>query len=217
MTDEKTLFERASELSVAVRKLSDSLKKLGNPDDLMSRVATLEGKRLSFREYTEAKASITYPFNYIAAIALPAGATNRIQGNITVSQKGWFFADRIFASYLPTADAAVLGTANMWGPLARSNPFIAGAGDIAGAEVYNQLNFFLEYVDGRTQQARQNMPIPGDILYRTDHDGLILPGGDAFGPNANIAVFITPTVAPANAGIIYITFNGKQCHDVLPQ
>jgi hypothetical protein len=81
----------------------------------------------------------------------------------------------------------------------------------------NQVNFFLEYYDGRTQQARQNLPIPGDILYRSDKDGFILPGGDAFGPNANIAVFVTPTVAPTNAGVLYVTFNGVQCHDVLPQ
>lgn len=214
MANDSELFGRVSELSVAVRKLSDGLKKLGDPEALSARVATLEGKKLSFRQYTERKASITYPFNYIAQIALAAGVTNRIQGNITISQKGWFFADRISASYLPSAGAP---NANMWGPLARSNPYIAGAGAIAGAEVTNQLNFFLEYYDGRTQQARQNLPIPGDILYRSDRDGYILPGGDAFGPNSNIAVFITPTVAPTNAGAIYIVFNGIQCHDVLPQ
>ena len=214
MADSSELFGRVSELSVAMRKISDGLKKLGDPESLAARLATLEGKKLSFRQYTEAKASITYPFTYITAIALAAGVTNRIQGNITISQKGWFFADRIFASYLPSAGVP---NANMWGPLARSNPYIAGAGAIAGAEVTNQVNFFLEYYDGRTQQARQNLPIPGDILYRSDHDGYILPGGDAFGPNANIAVFVTPTVAPTNAGVLYITFNGKQCHDVLPQ
>ena len=217
MADEKSTFERLAELTVAVRKIGSGLKKLGDPDELMARVAALEGKRLSFREYTEAKASITYPFNYIATIALAQGVTNRIQGNITISQRGWFFADRILVSYLPSADGGGFGTANMWGPLARSNPYIAGAGNIAGAEVPNQVNFFLEYYDGRTQQARQNLPIPGDILYRTDHDGYILPGGDAFGPNANIAVFVTPTVAPANPGTLYVLFNGKQCHDVLPQ
>lgn len=214
MANDSELFGRVSELSVAVRKLSDGLKKLGDPEALAARVATLEGKKLSFRQYTERKASITYPFNYIAQIALAAGVTNRVQANITVSQKGWFFADRVFASYLPSAGAP---NANMWGPLARSNPYIAGAGAIAGAEVTNQVNFFLEYYDGRTQQGRQNLPIPGDILYRTDRDGYILPGGDAFGPNANVSVFITPTVAPANAGTLYIVFNGVQCHDVLPQ
>jgi hypothetical protein len=217
MADEKTLFERIAELTVAARKIGTGLKKLGDPDELMGRLDSLEGKVLSFREYTERKASITYPFTYIAQIALPAGATNRVIGNITISQKGWFFAERIFASWLPTTDIGGFGTANMWAPLARSNPYIAGAGAIALAEVYNQLNFFFEYVDGRTQQARQNIPIPGDILYRTDHDGYILPGGDAFGPNANIAVAITPTVAPTNHGVLSVAFNGKQCHDVLPQ
>lgn len=214
MADEKSTYERLAELTVAVRRIGSGLKKLGDPDELMSRVASLEGKRLSFRQYTENKASITYPFTYIAAVALPLGATNRVTGNFAVSQKGWFFADRIFISILP---GGALQGANMWAPIARSNPSVAVGAMPAGADVLNLYNFFFEYVDGRTQQQRQSAPIPGDIFYRSDKDGLILPGGDAFGPNTNITVFITPTVATPSIAMAYVAFNGIQCHDVLPQ
>jgi hypothetical protein len=207
------LFDRVAGLTVAARKLGAGLRRLGDPGLFVARVRALEEEKLSFREAKTNNASNAYPFTYVAPIAL-AAATTRIQANITISQFGWFFADRIWASWLPAAGAV---GANAWGPIGRSNPFIAGAGHIVAGVVANTLNFFLEYSDVRTQQSRQNLPIPGDLLYRTDGDGYLLPGGDAFGPNASISLLITPTVAPANAGVLYVCFNGVQLQDVLPQ
>jgi hypothetical protein len=211
--DDKTAFEQLAGLSVVTRRLSAGLKRLGDPSLLLARIKWLENDPMSFRRSVQNKASNTYPFTYVASIPL-AAATTRVQANLTISQFGWFFADRIFASWLPSAG---VGTLNMWAPIGRSNPFIAGAGAIVVPEVQNQLNFFLEYADIRTQQSRQNLPIPGDLLYRGDGDGYLLPGGDGFGPNTTVSLFVTPTVAPQNAGTLYICFNGVQCHDVLPQ
>ena len=213
-----TAFERLAGLTVAARRLSTGLRRLGDPSLFMARLKWLEEEPLTFRKATCNKASNTYPFTYVASIPIPA-ALGQVRGAITVSQFGWFFADRLFASWLPSADAGGFGTANMWAPIGRSNPFIAGAGRIAipPVQVANQLNFFLEYSDLRTQQARQNIPIPGDLLYRGDGDGYLLPGGDAYGPNTTVNILVTPTVAPTNAGTLYVMFNGVQCRDVLPQ
>jgi len=210
--DDRTAFEQLAGLNVVARRLSSALKRFGDPSLFRARLKWLEDEPMTFREATQNKASNTYPFTYVASIPL-AAATTRIQANITISQFGWFFADRIFASWLPGAGALI----GMWAPIGRSNPFIAGAGNIVVPEVADQLNFFLEYSDVRTQQSRQNLPIPGDLLYRGDGDGYILPGGDGFGPNTTISLYVTPTVAPQHAGTLYVMFNGIQCHDVLPQ
>lgn len=212
---DREMFDRVAGVTVAARRLSSSLKRIGDPGLFLARLRALEEEEMSFREYTQNRAANTYPFTYVAVVALPAASVARVQVAITISQFGWFFADRIFASWLPSAGA---GTLNMWAPIGRSNPVIAGAGHIAaGIVVANTLNFFLEYADTRTQQARQNAPIPGDLLYRCDNDGYTLPGGDAFAPNTAVSLIITPTVAPANAGTLYVCFNGVQCADVLSQ
>lgn len=212
--ENRELFDRVAGLTVAARRLGNSLKRIGDPGLFLARLKALEEEEMSFREYTTNKAANAYPFTYVSPIALPAASTARVQAQITISQFGWFFADKIFASWLPSAGA---GTLNMWAPIGRSNPYVAGAGHIVAGVVANTLNFFLEYTDVRTQQNRQNLPIPGDLLYRGDSDGYILPGGDAYGPNTTINLYITPTVAPANAGTLYVCFNGVQCADVLSQ
>lgn len=170
------------------------------------------GGYLSFRDEQMAKAAAVIPFYYVISIALTSTTTNRTPGSVNISQSGWFFLDRIYASWIPSAGAE----ANTWQPIASSNPFIAGSAEVAGAAVGTTINFFFEISEGRAQRNRQNVPIPGDILFRGDADGFPA-GGDAYGPNSTVFINVTPTVAPGQNGTLYFTLSGMHCLDILQQ
>lgn len=198
-------------LQVTTRQITKKLGKFGDPDLLIKRVAELEGKQLSFREYTMLHAEKTIPFNYRISRTVAAADTSRVVGSVTISQEGYFFLDRIYFSWLPSEG----DNANTWCPIASSNPFIAGSAGVAGAAIADTINFFYEISEGRAQRERQDNAIPGDICYRQDGDGILGPEGDAFGPNSTVQAFITPTIALTNAGTLYITLQGVQCLDYL--
>jgi len=158
---------------------------------------------LSFRNLVRARSQYSFPFHYIREITLPANSTNRVISTITTSPGGWFFADRVFASYR-TTEGSYSGT---WRPLAHSDSAIA-----VNAAVEDVLDFSWDYSEARTNRARQNdaQVIPGDLLFRRDSDGYLL-NGDPWAPATNVTIGVTPISAPVHAGIIVFTFLGEQC------
>jgi hypothetical protein len=209
------LAQAVQNCQVGIRKLGGALKQFGDPQLLLKRLDALEGKQLSFREYTMLNAEKTIPFSYRIDVTITAASTARVPGSTTINEEGYFFLDRIYFSWLPdTADGAA-APANVWTPFASSNPFLFGSAAVAGAAIGNDLNFFTELSEGRAQRDRQDQPVPGDIFLRQDGDGILGPEGDAFGPNSSVTAHITPTLAPTNGGTLYVTLQGVQCLDYL--
>lgn len=162
----------------------------------------------SFREVVRRAAEMIIPFHYIVNVVIPGASTQQIVQPITIGADGWFFADRVFASWRPTAGA----NAGLFMPLANSDPAIAVAAAVPAA-VADVLNFVWQYSEDRTQRARQSqgLNIPGDLLYRRDTGYGYLLGGDPWAPATTVTVAVTPTIALANAGILTFTFFGEQC------
>lgn len=196
---------------VGIRKLSAMLQKFGDPQLLLKRVDALEGKHLSFREYTMLNAEKVIPFAYRIDVAIAASSTARVPGVATITEEGYFFLDRIMYSWMPSAGV----NANTWRPISSSNPYLAGSAAVAGAAIADTIDFFVEISEGRASRDRQNLPIPGDVYHRQDGDGILGPEGDAFGPNSTVTAHITPAVALTNAGTLYVTLLGVQCLDYL--
>jgi hypothetical protein len=159
-----------------------------------------------FREFIRMAAEYVLPFRYIVELPISA-STQRIVQPFQTSPEGWFFADRVWASWRPTAGP----NANTWRALAHSNPPIA-VSDAAGNIVPDVLDFTWEYSEARTNRARQNesRTIPGDLLFRNDGDGFLL-NGDPWSPATAVTIAATPLVAPDNPGVLTFTFLGEQC------
>jgi hypothetical protein len=209
----KRLNEAQVSTSVALRKLTKHVKQLGDPKLILSRLDMLEGRQLSFRQYMTQKSAKAIPFNYRVDVALTTGSTARTTNTTNISQDGWFFLDRIYASWLPSTG----GDANRWQPISAGHPEIAAGEAVSGGNIATVLNFFFEWSDGRAERNRQSDPIPSDLLYRTDGDGLLGPEGDQFGPNSTVTFAVTPTLAPTVDGTLYFTLQGVQCLDVLKE
>lgn len=197
--------ERLNVQGGQIQGIQRIIKRFGSPEGLLGRIETLENCKLSFKEKTIREAAWTIPHTYLVNIALTAAVT-RVTGNINVSQWGWFFAERMYICWRPSAGANI----NRYRPISSGNPIIAGNEAVAAGAVADTLNFLLDISEGRAQRDRQNLPVPGDVFYRIDGDGLI-PGGDAYGPNSNVQFGITPTIAPTNAGTCTVVVQGIQC------
>jgi hypothetical protein len=156
----------------------------------------------NFRDFIKWNAEMVLPFRYIIKVDLEDDTKERT-GSISTSPRGWFFADRVQASFYPTAG----DNENLWRPLASSNPTIASSG-----AVDDVLNFSWGYSEARTNQSRQSESnlVPGDLLYRHDGDGFLL-GGDPWSPATVVTVKVTPRIAPDNGGVLTFTFLGEQC------
>lgn len=176
----------------------------GSIHDYQKRIE-LYKQAMDFRTAVKSVAEAVLPFHQIINVTITA-ATTRVTQVLHTSAAGWFFADRVFGSFRPTAGA----NAGRWRPIASSDPVVAswaGAADV--------LDFTWEYYEDRTNRARQNdaRVIPGDLLFRRDGDGLLL-GGDPWAPATDITVAITPLVAPDNEGVFTFVFLGEQCINV---
>ncbi len=213
MTPQEVLRMQEKKLDAQATRLGDQSARI---DALAKMIGGLEKVRegdmkklrefklaLNFRELVKARSQFSFPFHYIREITLPANSTNRVTATITTSPGGWFFADRVFASYRVT-EGVYSGT---WRPLAHSDPAIA-----VDANVADVIDFTWDYQEARTNRARQNdaQVIPGDLLFRRDSDGYLL-GGDPWAPATNVTIGVTPLASPAHAGVIVFTFLGEQC------
>lgn len=191
-------------------KLTGDLKVLKTKSDADSKVIRELKIGHSFRAMIERAAEMVVPFHYMTNLTLTANSTTRVRNTIQTSSKGWFFADRVFASFRPTAGA----NAGEWRPLTHSHPAIA-VQDVDGGganPLVDILDFDWEYSENRTNMERQNdqLTIPGDLLARRDNDGYLL-GGDPWAPRSTITVGATPRVALTNAGVLTFTFLGSLC------
>jgi len=200
--------DKLSKLNEQSVKMNEQLTELRCTNEHQAKMIKEIQLGKNFREYVTRAAEYTLPFRYIVEITITA-TTNRVPQPFPISPKGWFFADRVWASWRPTAGSLT----GLWCPLSHSDPVIAvhNASGV-GVDVPDVLDFDWEYEDARTNQSRQNesRTIPGDLLFRRDSDGYLL-GGDPWAPATSITVAVTPRVAPDNAGVITFTFLGEQC------
>jgi hypothetical protein len=200
-------------------KMVRKFKKLGDPEELLDRVTSVEAlitrmRQPSFRQKMIQEAAWTVPRHYSIIFEFESGDSERQIDSVVIDQEGWFFCDRIWAVWR-IDDENSLDNGRFVG-VSSGHPFILGS--TAGGVAYpaNILDFLWEYQEGRSQRTRQNIPLPSDILYRTDLDGFP-PGGDSFGPNTSVQFTITPTRAAETDGLLQIVLSGIQCLKVLKQ
>lgn len=129
-----------------------------------------------------------------------AASTNRVQGNITLAADGPFIARAIHFGWRPTAG----NLTGKWRPIA-STTDIANIG-----ATFDTIDFYWEYAVTGSRRNRQNVPVPSAMLRQaeTGNGYWDLPTEDAFSATATITVWVTPTVAPDHAGIMYVGFSG---------
>ena len=205
-------IKRANAAAQQIRAIADSMKQ--GDAMVVQRFNSLDkllaGRKPTYAERVVSCAEHVVPFFYIVDIAFATGATARTPGVINIDQDGYFLADRYYGAWRPTTGA----NAGEFKPISSGNPFVAGTELTAAANVPDKMDFVWEIVEGSSQRARQNAPIPGDILYRQDSDGY-LTEPDVYPPSSTITVIITPTQAVDNAGIFSFVVQGRQCLNVL--
>lgn len=181
-----------NQLAATIRILQQQISKLGSE---LSMLKTEGGKSASLPGQYAGK---PIP-SFIGQEVDIAAATTRVQVNMVVAADGPFVARAIHFAYRPTAGG---GAINEWRP-------ISSADDIANAGV-DIINFYFEYYVSGSQRNRQDNPVPSALLTKGD-DGrgfFEFYTEDVFSPTSTISVWITPTVAPANAGRMYVGFSG---------
>jgi len=198
-------------------KFMQALKAFGKPGELMVRLQTLEkliacAPAPTFREKTIREAQWTVPRFYSILWDLTAQDQARVPGTVNIDQEGWFFLDRIWATYRVTAG----NDAGRFRGCSSGNAAIVASTANAVAEPIEILDFLWEYQEGRAGRTRQNFALPGDMLYRTDRDGYS-PGGDAFAPDSTVQFHIEPTRAVEQTGVFQMVLEGVQCLHVLEQ
>lgn len=205
-------LKRANAAAQQIRATAEMLKK--GEEMTISRFNSLEkllaGRRPTYAERIVACAEHVIPFFYVVDIAFATAASARTPGVINIDQEGYFLADRYYACWRPTLGA----NAGEFKPVSSGNPYIAGAEAIAGAEIADKMDFVWELVEGSSQRARQNAPIPGDILYRADADGY-LTEPDVFPPSTTLTVVVTPTQPVDTTGTFSFVVQGRQCLNVI--
>lgn len=203
MTPTEKLKRVESRIS-ALSRLVDDLKETRKKDQRKIRELII-GR--SFRAMMERNAEMVIPFRYIANLTIPDSSTATVRQTIPTTSRGWFFADRITASFRPTAGA----NAGRYSPLTYADPAIAVA-EAGGTTVPDIFEFDWAYSESRTGMERQNdqLTIPGDQLFRRDGDGYML-GGDPWAPKTIITVAVTPRLQLTNAGVCTFVFLGSLC------
>lgn len=181
-----------------------------------AKVETLEkmlAGKLSYADRIVACAEKVIPFRYNVQIDLATGTQTRTPGAVTIDQDGWFLHDRIYASLRVTlAGDALVGR---FRPMSSGNPQIAGNAAIAAAQIADTMDFVWELVEGSSQRGRQNnVPTPGDILFRQDYDGKLMHP-DVFPPSSVVTVYVTPLRAVESAATLVFTLEGRQCLNVI--
>lgn len=127
-------------------------------------------------------------------------ATNRVQGNITLSADGPFIARAIHFAWRPTADELT----GKWRPVSSAD--LQDNSNIG----HDVIDFYWEYSVTGSRRNRQNTPIASALLRMSElgHGYWDFATEDAFSATATITVWITPTVAPDHAGVMYVGFSG---------
>jgi len=128
-----------------------------------------------------------------------AANTNMSQGNIVLSADGPFLARAIHFCFRPTAG----NQTGLWRPISSArSPDVGNDDDV--------INFYWEYQVTGSHRNRQNIPVPSAIPHQAEHGHgyFDFHVEDVFGATSTVSIKITPTVAPANAGIMFVGFSG---------
>lgn len=172
---------------------------------LFKRVDELESLVSAARNQSGAPVSLPgqYPGKPIphtegVEIAIGANVTTQ-QGNITVAADGPFFVQRVMFAFRPTAG----NNTGIWRPT-------ASVDDTTGAVFTDAIDFYWEYQVSGSHRNRQNIPVPSACVWQSEkgNGAWELFVNDVIPPTATITIRISPTVAPANAGVMYVGFHG---------
>lgn len=134
-------------------------------------------------------------------------AVTQVQGNIVLTADGPFIATRILFGWRPSHDSWNL--TNQWRPTSSVSGRETRAVNVI--DTLEAIDFYWAYAVTGSRRDRQNVPVPSACLETESDSGagvyhLACP--DAFSKAATITMRITPTVAPAYAGVMYIGFHG---------
>lgn len=171
---------------------------------MMNRIDELEALVSAARNQSGAPVSLPgqYPGKPIphtegVEIAIGANVTTQ-QGNITTAADGPFFIQRIHFAFRPTA-----GLTGQWRPT-------CSVDSETGAALIDEINFYWEYQVSGSHRNRQNIPVPSACAWQAEkgNGAWELFVNDVIPPTATITIRVTPTVAPANAGVLYVGFHG---------
>jgi len=127
-----------------------------------------------------------------------AANTTRVMGNIVFSADGPFLARSIHFCFRPTA-----GATGLWRPISSArSPDIGNDDDV--------INFYWTYQVTGSHRNRSNIDVPSAIPHQAEGGNgyFDLAVEDTFEATSTVSIWITPTVAPAHAGVMYVGFHG---------
>lgn len=143
----------------------------------------------------ESLAGKRVPYSYVIDITINQGVDELQEGQVQVSRSGPFFAERIYASLRINTmqdggDASLVGRQL---PISSRSvyPFIWPAGATGTQTVDPPLDFTWGYSSTDSDRERQNSFLPGDLLERSDSDG-IFAVSDIFSEGATINFQMAP-------------------------
>lgn len=205
-----TVQEALNSLYAQVRQTEQRLAQVTNQQKQLSSdiyaLVAAKKQQLNFREAVMNESITYYPKWYALDLTVTAASTAEISGAFTITADGYFFIDRIYATWRETTGNTYRAISS--GGIAAMTP---------AATLESELDFTWEYLDGRTNQSRMNQQIPGDILFRADNDGFTVCGGDPIAPTMQVLVRATPTHVTGIAGILTFIFQGLQTVQESPQ
>ena len=141
------------------------------------------------------------PIPTTEGVEIDIGAnTTRVMGNIVFSADGPFLAKSIPFCFRPTGGQNAVG---MWRPISSSrSPDVGNDDDV--------INFYWEYQVTGSHRNRSNTAVPSAIPHQAEGGNgyFDLAVEDTFEATSTVSVWINPSVAPANAGVMYIGFHG---------
>ena len=125
--------------------------------------------------------------------------TNISQGNIVLSADGPFLARAIHFCFRPTAG----NQTGLWRPISSARSSDVGNDD-------DVINFYWEYQVTGSHRNRQNTPVPSAIPHQAEegHGYFDFHVEDVFEASSTVSIRITLTVAPKNAGVMFVGFSG---------
>lgn len=176
---------------------------------------------ISFKEGTIRDALKSAPNFYVWEITFAQFAAQRTPVTLQTDPRGYFFAERIWMSWRPTAGGAANAQGH-WQSIASDNPMIVASQNFGGAALFPAwgLDFYWEYSEGSASLMRMNAAVPSAILYRGDLDGVV-PGADGWQPSTTVTFYITPIgvfaggTGTPQAGVLSISVGGIQCYQTL--
>ena len=210
----RRVFDMNERLVADQRSLIDEHRRvLAEHAEIKAKVDALsahrkEGPRSTYIEDIPGK---RVPYIYSADITLAAGVTARTQGTMTISQDGPFVVDALAATWRINAAGSAFNGRQL--PISSADPNYVGtpqtaAGVIAGNIFDELIDFEWEVFDAGSDRAWQNIPAASRQLFTSRENPLHLPTSGFFERNSVISVFITPTRAIDQTGILKFSFHG---------